>query len=149
MLKEFKAFIMRGTVVDMAIGIIIGAAFNKIVSSFVSDVLTPPLGLLLGKIDFSSLFVNLTGKPAASVAAAKAAGIPTVNYGLFIQAAIDFVIMAFVLFLVVKAMNRLRKKEEAAPASTRECPRCTLAIALKASRCPHCTSEVEPAATGA
>ncbi|MCC6747669.1 MAG: large-conductance mechanosensitive channel protein MscL [Deltaproteobacteria bacterium] len=149
MLKEFKAFIMRGNVVDMAIGIIIGAAFNKIVSSFVSDVLTPPLGLLLGKIDFSSLFVNLTGKPAASVAAAKAAGIPTVNYGLFIQAAIDFVIMAFVLFLVVKAMNRLRKKEEAAPASTRECPRCTSAIALKASRCPHCTSEVEPAATGA
>jgi large conductance mechanosensitive channel len=116
-LKEFKAFAMRGNVMDMAIGIILGAAFGKIVSSFVGDVLMPPLGLLLGGMNFSNLFLPLTGGSYATLAAAKEAGAPTLNYGMFIQTIIDFLIVAFAIFMVVKAMNAAKKKEEAAPAA--------------------------------
>lgn len=115
MLKEFKEFAMRGNVLDMAIGVIIGGAFGKIVSSVVSDVLTPPLGLLLGKVDFSSLFINLSGQPIASLAEAKTKGAPTLNYGVFFQSVFDFIIIAFVIFLVVKQVNRFKKEAPAAP----------------------------------
>jgi len=115
MLKEFRDFAMKGNVLDMAIGVIIGGAFGKIVSSLVSDVLMPPLGLLLGKVDFSSLFVNLSGTPQPSLAAAKAAGAPTLNYGVFLQTILDFVIIAFVIFMIVKQVNRFRKAEAPAP----------------------------------
>ncbi|KAF4515952.1 hypothetical protein B566_EDAN000189 [Ephemera danica] len=115
MLKEFKEFAMKGNVVDMAIGVIIGGAFGKIVSSMVSDVLMPPLGLLMGKVDFSSLFINLSGTPQPSLVAAKAAGAPTINYGVFLQATFDFIILAFVIFLLVKQMNRFKKDVPPAP----------------------------------
>jgi len=115
MLKEFKEFAMKGNVLDMAIGVIIGGAFGKIVSSLVSDVLMPPLGLLMGKVDFSSLFVNLSGTPQPSLTAAKAAGAPTINYGVFLQATFDFIIIAFVIFLLVKQMNRFKKEAPPAP----------------------------------
>lgn len=115
MLKEFKEFAMKGNVVDMAIGVIIGGAFGKIVSSLVSDVLMPPLGLLMGKVDFSSLFINLSGTPQPSLTAAKAAGAPTINYGVFLQATFDFIILAFVIFLLVKQMNRFKKEAPPAP----------------------------------
>ena len=115
MLKEFKEFAMKGNVLDMAIGVIMGGAFGKIVSSLVSDVLMPPIGLLTGGVDFSSLFLNLTGTPQASLAAAKAAGTPTINYGVFLQATFDFIIVAFVIFLLVKQMNRLKKEAPPAP----------------------------------
>ncbi len=115
MLKEFKEFAMKGNVLDMAIGVIIGGAFGKIVSSLVSDVLMPPLGLLMGKVDFSSLFINLSGTPQPSLIAAKAAGAPTINYGVFLQATFDFIILAFVIFLLVKQMNRFKKEAPPAP----------------------------------
>lgn len=115
MLKEFKEFAMRGNVLDMAIGVIIGGAFGKIVSSLVSDVLMPPLGLLMGKVDFSSLFINLSGTPQPSLTAAKAAGAPTINYGVFLQATFDFIIIAFVIFMLVKQMNRFKKEAPPAP----------------------------------
>ncbi len=142
MLKEFRDFAMRGNVVDMAVGIIIGAAFGKIVSSFVNDVVMPPIGLLLGAVDFSSLFVNLSGTEYASLAAAQEAGAPVIAYGMFINNVIDFVIVAFVIFLVIKQMNRLKKPEPVAVATTRDCPRCLTAIPIKATRCPHCTSDL-------
>ena len=144
MFDEFKKFAMRGNVVDMAVGIVIGAAFGKIVSSFVGDVLMPPLGLALGGMDFSGLFVTLGSASYPTLAAAKAAGAPTLNYGLFINTLVDFVIVAFALFLVIKAMNRL-KKEEAAPAKapdTKKCPECLSEIPLAAKRCLYCTSPV-------
>ena len=145
MLKEFKAFVMRGNVLDLAVGLVIGAAFGKIVTSFVSDVLMPPIGLALGGIDFSNLFINLSGQAYPTVAAAKAAGAPTLNYGLFLSAVVDFLIVAFAVFLVVRQVNRLtRKPEPAAAPTTRECPFCASSISLKARRCPHCTSEVSP-----
>lgn len=115
MLKEFREFAMRGNVLDMAIGVIIGGAFGKIVSSLVSDVLMPPLGLLLGKVDFSSLFINLSGTPQPSLAAAKAAGAPTLNYGVFLQSVLDFIIIAFVIFMIVKQVNRFKKEAPPAP----------------------------------
>ena len=145
MLKEFKAFVMRGNVLDLAVGLVIGAAFGKIVTSFVSDVLMPPIGLALGRIDFSNLFINLSGQAYPTVAAAKAAGAPTLNYGLFLSSVVDFLIVAFAVFLVVRQVNRLtRKPEPAAAPTTRECPFCASSISLKARRCPHCTSEVSP-----
>lgn len=116
MLKEFKEFAMRGNVIDMAVGIVIGAAFGKIVSSFVADILMPPIGLLLGNVDFSELYVNLTGTPYATLAQAKEAGAATINYGLWLNSVLDFVIVAFAVFFVIRQMNRLKKKEEAAPA---------------------------------
>lgn len=146
MFKEFKEFAMRGNVMDMAVGIIIGAAFGKIVSSFVGDVLMPPLGLLLGGLDFSNLFVDLSGGGYATLAAAKEAGAPTLNYGIFINAVLDFLIVAFAIFMVVKQMNRLKKQAPPPAPNTRECPECTSQIPLKAKRCSQCTAAVQPAA---
>jgi len=147
MIKEFKEFAVKGNVLDLAVGVIIGAAFGKIVSSLVDDIIMPPIGMALGKVDFANLFWNLGDKPVASVAAAKAAGVPTINYGLFLNNVISFLIVAFVVFLIVKQFNRMRRGEEkpAVPAA-RECPYCLSAIPLKATRCPHCTSELKPAA---
>ena len=144
MLKEFKEFIMRGNVLDMAIGIIIGGAFGKIITSLVNDILMPPIGVLLGNVDFASLFINLSGKPYASLADAKAAGAATINYGLFLNTIIDFVIVAFVIFLLVRAVNRMRRQQEAAPAAptTKECPYCLSSIPIKATRCANCTSQL-------
>ena len=143
MLKEFKEFAMRGNVVDMAVGIIIGAAFGKIVSSLVNDVLMPPIGLLLGKVDFSNLFVNLSGQSFSTLAEAKAAGAATVNYGLFFNTVIDFLIVAFAIFLVIRQVNRMRQPAPAAAPTTRDCPFCLSSVHLKATRCPHCTSELK------
>jgi len=146
MLKEFKEFAMRGNVLDMAIGIIMGAAFGKIMTSFVGDVLMPPLGLILGKVDFSNLFINLSGKSYASLAEAKAAGAATLNVGLFINTVIDFILVAFAIFLLVKQVNRLKRQPEVlAVPTTRECVYCLSAIPIKATRCPHCTSELKAA----
>jgi large conductance mechanosensitive channel len=147
MLKEFKEFAMRGNVLDMAVGIIIGAAFGKIVSSFVSDILMPPIGLLLGKLDFSNLFINMSAKNVNTLAEAKAAGAATLNYGLFFNTIIDFVIVAFAIFLLIRQVNRFKRPQEAAPAavSTKECPYCLSLVPLKAVRCPHCTSELKAA----
>jgi len=143
MLKEFKEFAMRGNVMDMAIGIIIGAAFGKIVSSFVNDVLMPPLGMLMGGADFTNKFFTLQGESFATLDAAKEAGAVTMNYGLFINTIIDFVIVAFAIFLVVKQINKFKKKPEAPPPNTKDCPFCLSAVPIKASRCGHCTSELK------
>jgi large conductance mechanosensitive channel len=147
MLKEFKEFAMKGNVVDMAIGIIIGGAFGKIVSSLVGDVLMPPIGKLMGNLDFGSLFIALNGQSYASLKAAQDAGAPTINYGLFINTVIDFIIVAFVIFMLVKQMNKLKKEAPAAPAAptTKECPYCLSQLPLKATRCSSCTSEVRAA----
>ena len=146
MLKEFKEFAMRGNVLDMAVGIIIGAAFGKIVTSFVTDILMPPLGLLLGKTDFSGLFLNLSGKGYATLVEAKAAGAPTLNYGMFLNTVVDFLIVAFAIFLLVKQVNRMtRKPAPAAAPTTKDCPYCVSAIPIKAVRCPNCTSELRAA----
>lgn len=142
MLKEFKEFAMRGNVLDMAIGVIIGGAFGKIISSLVSDVLMPPLGLLLGKVDFSSLFINLSGSPQPSLVAAKSAGIPTLNYGVFLQSVFDFIIIAFVIFMLVKQINRFKTAPPVGPATTKDCPHCLSVIPIKATKCAHCTSNV-------
>ena len=145
MWKEFRDFVMRGNVVDLAIGVVIGAAFGKIVTSFVEDVLMPPIGLALGGVDFSNLFINLSGRAYPSVAAAKAAGAPTLNYGIFLNNIINFLIIAFVIFLLVKQINRIYRTGPAptdAP-TTKDCPYCLSVIPLKAVRCPHCTSEVK------
>jgi large conductance mechanosensitive channel len=142
MLKEFKEFIMRGNVLDLAVAVVIGAAVGKIVASFVEDILMPPIGLALGGADFSSLFINLSGKAYPSVAAAKAAGAPTLNYGIFFNNIINFLIIAFAIFLLIKQINRLQKPAPApAPVpTTKECPHCLSVIAIKATRCAHCTS---------
>ena len=147
MVKEFRDFAMRGNVVDMAVGVIIGAAFGKIVSSLVSDVLMPPIGKLMGNVNFGSLFVDLSGAGHASLDAAKAAGAATINYGLFINTVIDFVIVAFVIFLLVRTMNRLKQKDAAPPPAptTRACPQCLMDIPIQAKRCGHCTSEIRAA----
>jgi large conductance mechanosensitive channel len=142
MFKEFKEFALKGNVIDLAVGIIIGAAFGKVVQSLVTDVLMPPIGMLAGKMDFSSLFINLSGKTFETLAEAKKAGAATLNYGLFINNIVDFTIMAFVVFLMVKQINRLKKAEPAAPApETKECPFCLSNVPLKATRCPQCTSQ--------
>ena len=148
MLKEFKEFILRGNVMDMAVGIIIGSAFGAIVKSLVDDIIMPPIGLLLGGVDFANLFVLLkAGSPAgpyASLADAKAASAVTINYGMFVNVVITFVIVAFVVFLLVRGINRLKRKEEAPPPepTTKECPYCLSAIPIKATRCAYCTSEL-------
>ncbi len=141
MIEEFKKFIMRGNVLDMAIGIIIGAAFGKIVSSFVSDILMPPLGLLIGRIDFSNLFLNLSSTPVATLAEARAAGLPVIAYGSFLNAVIDFLIVSFAIFMLIRQVNRLMPaKPEPKPA--RLCPYCKTEIPEDATRCPHCTSDL-------
>ncbi len=144
MFKEFKAFAMRGNVLDMAVGIIIGAAFGRIITSFVSDIAMPPLGLIIGKVDFSSLFLNISGTSYPTLAAAKAAGAATINYGVFLNTVLDFLIVAFAIFLMVRQVNRWSKPAPAAAPTTRECPYCLTQIPLKATRCPACTSEVRP-----
>jgi len=145
MLKEFKEFAMRGNVLDMAVGIIIGAAFGKIVGSFVEDILMPPIGMLLGKVDFSNLFVSLTGQSYDSLAAAKAAGAATINYGVFFNHVFNFLIVAFAIFLLIKQVNRLKREEAAAPAAptTKDCPYCLSTIPVKAMRCAHCTADLK------
>lgn len=144
MLKEFRDFAMRGNVVDMAVGIIIGAAFGAIVKSLVADVLMPPVGLLLGQVDFSDLFVVLregaTAAPYASLAAAREAGAVTVNYGLFVNSVISFVIVALAVFMLIRNLNRLQRTQAPAAPSTKDCPHCCTAIPIAATRCPHCTS---------
>jgi large conductance mechanosensitive channel len=142
MFKEFKEFAMRGNVLDLAIGIIIGGAFGKIITSFVNDLLMPPIGLLLGKVDFSSLYISLSGQVYPSLKAAKEAGAATINYGLFLNTVLDFVIVAFAVFLLVRQVNRWTAKPATAP-MTKDCPYCYSAIALQATRCPHCTSEIK------
>jgi len=142
MFKEFKEFAMKGNVLDMAVGIIIGAAFGKIITSFDSDILMPPLGLLLGKMDFSNLFINLSGQDYASIAAAKEAGAATLNYGIFINTVIDFLIVAFAIFLLIRQVNKLKRQPPAAPPNTKDCPFCASAIPIPAKRCPHCTSQL-------
>jgi large conductance mechanosensitive channel len=147
MLKEFKAFIMRGNVMDLAVAVIIGAAFGKIITSLVNDILMPPIGVLLGKVDFSNLFIDLSGKGYASLDAAKKAGAATINYGVFLNAVIDFLIVGFVIFLVIQQVNRLTAKKDVAPPAPTEmkCPFCLTAIPIGAKRCAHCTSMLEPA----
>jgi large conductance mechanosensitive channel len=142
MLKEFREFAVKGNVLDMAIGVIIGGALGKIVSSLVSDVLMPPIGLMMGKVDFSSLFLNLSGTPQPSLAAAKVAGAPTVNYGVFLQTVFDFIIIAFVIFILVKQVNRFKKAPPAGPPTMKDCPQCLSTIPIQATRCAHCTSSV-------
>lgn len=141
MIEEFKKFIMRGNVLDMAIGIIIGAAFGKIVTSFVSDILMPPLGLILGKVDFSNLFINLSSTPVNTVAEAKEAGLPIIAYGAFLNSVVDFLIVAFAIFMLIRQVNKLMPAKEEAP-SPRLCPFCKTEIPEEATRCPHCTSEL-------
>jgi len=147
MFKEFKDFAMRGNVVDMAVGIIIGAAFGKIVSSLVNDVVMPPIGLLLGNVDFTELFINLSDQQYATLAAAKEAGAATINYGMFVNTVLDFVIVAFAIFIMVRLMNRLKRQETPAPAipTTKECPKCLSTVPLKATRCAYCTSDLNAA----
>jgi large conductance mechanosensitive channel len=148
MLKEFKEFAMRGNVVDMAVGIIIGAAFGTIVKSLVADVIMPPIGLLLGNVDFSNLFIVLkqgaTAGPFATIAEAQKAGAVTINYGMFANTIISFLIVAFAVFLLIRALNKLQREEEAPPEepTTKECPHCLSTIPIKATRCGHCTSEL-------
>jgi large conductance mechanosensitive channel len=149
MFKEFKEFAMKGNVLDMAVGIIIGAAFGTIVNSLVQDVIMPPIGLLLGNVDFSNIFVVLKeGKvvgPYASVAAAKSAGAVTINFGVFVNTIITFLMVVFAVFLLVRTINRLRREEEAPPPvpTTKECTYCFSSIPIKATRCPQCTSELK------
>src|ERR1035437_3520219 len=144
-LKEFREFAMRGNVLDMAIGIIIGTAFGKIITSLVNDILMPPIGVLLGKMDFASLFVSISSQHYQRLADAKAAGAATINYGLFLNTIIDFVVVAFIIFLLIRQVNRFKKKEEPAVPVTKDCPYCLSAVSVKATRCPHCTSELKPA----
>jgi len=143
MIKEFRAFIMRGSVVDLAVGVIIGGAFGKIISSLVTDVIMPPIGLLLNGADFSNLFLSLNGQAYATLADAQAAGAPTLNYGIFINNIIDFLIIGLVIFLVIRAINRLQGPPPAAVPVTKDCPYCFSTISIKATRCPNCTSQLE------
>lgn len=148
MLQEFKKFLMRGSVIDLAVGLVIGAAFTTVVTSFVNDLLMPPIGRLLGRVNFTDLFVSLDGRSFPSLATAKAAGAPTLNYGAFLTTIMNFVIIAFAVFLIARAANRLTTPYPAqpVPATTKECLYCTLTIALRATRCPHCTSDLRTAA---
>ena len=142
MFKEFRDFVVRGNVLDLAVAVIIGGAFGKIVTSFVNDVLMPPIGLLLGGVDFSNLFISLDGIKYESLEAAKTAGAATINYGVFFNTVVDFVIVAFVIFLIVKTANKMQKPAPAAAPTTKECPHCFTTISIKAHRCPNCTSQL-------
>jgi large conductance mechanosensitive channel len=143
MLKEFKEFAMRGNLLDMAIGIVIGAAFGKIIASLVDDIIMPPIGLALGNVDFANLFINLSGKDYPSLAAAKAAGAATINYGVFFNTILNFLIIAFVIFLLIRQVNAMQKPKEATAPATKECPFCLSVIASKATRCAHCTADLK------
>lgn len=146
MFNDFKAFVLRGNVLDMAVGIIIGAAFGKIVTSLVNDVLMPPLGLIVGRVNFSNLFINLSDTSYPTLEAAKAAGAPTLNYGLFVNTVVDFVIVAAAIFLLIKQVARLQRPEASAPAlMTKTCPYCISVIPIKATRCSQCTSDLKAA----
>jgi large conductance mechanosensitive channel len=147
MIKEFRDFIARGNVLDLAVAVIIGAAFGKIVTSLVNDIVMPPIGMLLGGVDFSSLFISLNGKAYASLAEAQAAGAPTINYGVFFNTIIQFLIVALVVFLIVRAINRMtaKKKVPEATPSAKDCPYCFTSIPIQATRCPNCTSQLEKA----
>jgi len=145
MLKEFKEFAMRGNVLDMAVGIVLGVAFGKIITSFVEDILMPPISRLIGKVDFSNLFISLSGQHYDTLAAAKAAGAATVNYGVFLNTVINFLIVAFAIFLLVRQVNRLKRRPEPVAPNTKECPYCLSTVPLKATRCAHCTSELRAA----
>ena len=143
MLKEFKQFASRGNVIDLAVGVIIGAAFGKVITSLVSDVVMPPIGLVIGRVDFKNLYVALNGQAYASLAEAQKAGAPTINYGVFLNTIVEFLIVAFVVFLLVRQMNKLLPPPAVAPDEPRrDCPFCASSIAVRARRCPHCTSEV-------
>lgn len=142
MWQEFKKFISRGNVIDLAIGIIIGGAFGKIVTSLVNDIIMPPIGLVLGKIDFSNLFIDLTGTGYKTLAQAKEAGAPTLNYGVFLSTVIDFLIVAFVIFLIVRQLNKMKKPAPVPAPATKTCPYCATEIPIQATRCPHCTSQL-------
>ncbi|MEP6620462.1 MAG: large conductance mechanosensitive channel protein MscL [bacterium] len=143
MFKEFKTFAMRGNVLDLAIGVIIGAAFGKIVTSFVDNVLMPPLSMIIGKVDMQNLFIDLSGTHHATIAEAKAAGAATLNYGLFLNSIIDFIIVAFVIFLMVRQINRMMPPPPVvAGPPMKSCPRCTTSIPAAATRCPHCTADI-------
>ena len=144
LLKEFREFTSRGNVIDLAVGVIIGAAFGKIVTSAVNDLIMPPIGMALGGVDFKNLFVSLDGAPYPTLEAAKAAGAPIVAYGQFINTIIEFVIVAFAVFLMVRQINRLKTPEAAPPDDSRDCPFCVSRIPRKATRCPHCTAQVQP-----
>jgi large conductance mechanosensitive channel len=146
MIQDFKTFIMRGNVIDLAVGIIIGVAFGRIVTSLVNDIVMPPIGLILGRVDFSNLFINLTDTTYISLAEAQEAGAATINYGLFINTVFEFIIIALVIFLVIRQFNRLQREEEAAPATTKDCPYCMTSIPIQANRCPNCTSDLLVAA---
>ncbi|ABB32743.1 large conductance mechanosensitive channel protein [Geobacter metallireducens RCH3] len=143
MMEEFKEFAVKGNVVDLAVGVIIGGAFGKIVTSFVSDIVMPPLGLIMGKVNFTDLFINLSGKPFDSLKAAKDAGAPVISYGVFINTLIDFIIIAFVIFMVIKQINRFKKEPAPAPPNTKECPHCLSAVPIKATKCAFCTSDIK------
>ena len=143
-LNEFKTFAMRGNVLDLAVGVVIGGAFGKIVSSLVSNVVMPPLGMLMGKVDFTNLFISLNGQDYATLEAAKKAGAPVIAYGSFLNAVLDFVILAFVVFCMIRQINKLMPEKPPAP-DPRKCPYCKSAIADDATRCPHCTSQLEEA----
>ncbi len=142
MIKEFREFVMRGNVLDLAVAVIIGGAFGKIVTSFVNDVIMPPIGLLLGGVDFTNLFIALDGNLYESLEAAKAAGAATINYGVFLNTVIDFIIVAFVIFLIIRSANKMKKPAPAAAPTTKDCPYCFSAIPIKATRCPNCTSQL-------
>ncbi|EJL40303.1 large-conductance mechanosensitive channel [Brevibacillus agri] len=145
MLKEFKEFALKGNVLDLAVGVVIGGAFGKIVTSLVNDIITPLIGLLLGKVDFTNLFIALNGVHYNTLAEAKNGGAATLNYGLFLNSVIDFLIIAFSIFIVIKQLNRFKRKQEVvkAPETTKECPHCITTIPIKATRCPHCTSMLD------
>ena len=145
MFREFKEFIARGNVFDLAVAVVIGAAFSKIVDSFVKDIIMPPIGLATGGVDFSNLYVNLSGQTYPSLAAAQEAGAATINYGIFLNTMIEFLIVAFAVFLLVKQINRLKKPAPAVVPETRDCPFCVSKIPIKATRCPFCTSQVQSA----
>lgn len=148
MWKDFKGFVLRGNVLDLAVAVIIGAAFGAIVTSMVNDIVMPPIGLLLGHVDFKDLFISLNGQSYPTLAAAKAAAAPVIAYGAFLNTIINFLIVAFVIFIVVRQASRLQRKPEAAP-TTKNCPFCCTAIALAATRCPNCTSQLSAQSTGA
>jgi len=142
MLKEFKEFIMRGNVLDLAVAVIIGAAFGRIVTSLVNDIIMPPIGIILGKVDFSNLFIDLSGGNHPTIAAAKAAGVATINYGLFLNTIIDFVIVAFAIFVVIRQASKFKKAPAPAAPTTKDCQFCCTAIPIPATRCPNCTSQL-------